>query len=246
MHDHEHEHADGAAESAAHVRSTPTEAALLAAAAHGRTDVMGPAGLLGVQRTAGNAAATELVEEQRSPVLDVVGSGGQSMDEGVRTDMEARLGHDFSDVRLHTDDRADSSARSVSADAYTVGSDIVFQRGAYDPGSAAGQTLLAHELTHVVQQRSGPVDGTSAGGGIAVSSPSDRFEREAAANADRVMSQPAPVQTATAAPAAPAVAIQREAAPEEDEEVQASHDPSLGPVQREAAEEEVPEEAPQG
>lgn len=52
--------------------------------------------------------------------------------------------------------------------------------------------MLAHELTHVVQQRSGPVDGTDAGGGVKVSDPSDRFEREAVANADRLMSAPAP------------------------------------------------------
>ena len=52
--------------------------------------------------------------------------------------------------------------------------------------------MLAHELTHVVQQRSGPVDGTDAGGGIQVSDPSDRFERDAVANADKVMSGPAP------------------------------------------------------
>jgi hypothetical protein len=64
--------------------------------------------------------------------------------------------------------------------------------------------MLAHELTHVVQQRSGPVDGTDAGGGVKVSDPSDRFEREAVANADRVMSA-APV----AAPAAAGPAVQR-------------------------------------
>ena len=243
MHDHDHDHADGAPGAAANRRSSAPDALVLAAAARGRTDVLGPAGMLGVQRAAGNGAATGLVEEQRSPVLDVIGSGGQSLDEGVRADMEARLGHDFSGVRVHTDDRADASARAVSAHAYTVGSDIVFQRGAYDPGSPAGQTLLAHELTHVVQQRSGPVEGTSTGGGIAVSDPSDRFEREAAANAERVMAQPAPVPAAAAATpvsttAAPAV--QREAA-EEDEEVQAAHDPALPPVQREAAEEEETE-----
>lgn len=237
MHEHDHEHAE-TAEAAAHGRSSPADPAMLAAAAQGRTDVIGPAALLGVQRTAGNAAATELVEEQRSPVLDVVGSGGQALDEGVRTDMEGRLGHDFSGVRVHTGDRADNSARSVSAHAYTVGSDIVFQRGAYDPGSTAGKTLLAHELTHVVQQRSGPVDGTSAGGGIAVSDPSDRFEREAAANAERAMSQPSSQKANPPAPTAGAPAVQRQAE-EEEEELQASHDTSLPAVQREAEEEET-------
>ena len=132
-------------------------------------------------------------------MLDVVSSGGRPLEEPVRTDMEARLGHDFSDVRVHTDDAASRSAASVNAHAYTVGSSVVFQREKYDPSSTAGRTMLAHELTHVVQQRSGPVDGTPTGAGIRVSDPSDRFEREAAANAERVMSGPAPVTPAAAA-----------------------------------------------
>ena len=236
MHRHEHERVDdeAAARPARHA-DQQSDAMLFRAATAGRADVVGAAGLLRVQRAAGNGAASGLVEEERSPVLDVVSSGGRALDEPVRTDMEGRLGADFSDVRVHTDSAADSSARSVQAHAYTVGSNIVFQRDRYDPGSSAGQTLLAHELTHVVQQRSGPVDGTSAGGGVQVSDPSDRFEQAAAANADRVMSQPAPAAPVQRdAAAAGAAVVQREAAPEE-EEVQASHDPS---VQREEEEEE--------
>jgi hypothetical protein len=114
-----------------------------------------------------------------------------------------------------------------------VGSNVVFQRDKYDPASTEGKTMLAHELTHVVQQRSGPVDGTAAGGGIKVSDPSDRFEREASANADRVMSAPAP---ASAQLSASGPAVQREEAPEEEEDVQTSA------VQREAAPEEEDEE----
>jgi len=241
MHRHDHDH-DRPEQASPDVRRAEPPALLMRAAAEGRTEVLGPAGLLHVQRTAGNGAATGLAEE-RSPVLDVVSGGGSSLDEPVRRDLESRMGHDFSDVRVHTDDAADRSARSVSAHAFTVGSSIVFQRGAYDPASAAGRTLLAHELTHVVQQRSGPVDGTPTGTGVRVSDPSDRFEQAAAANAERVMSQPAPVQTSLAPAAAPSgAAVQREAAPEEEEEVQAAHDPSLPAVavQREEAEEEEP------
>jgi hypothetical protein len=187
------------------------------AAAAGRTDVLGPAGLLGLQRAVGNAGVGALVEEERSPVLDVVGSsGGAPLDSDTRADMESRLGHDFSDVRVHTDSRAHESAQAVNAHAYTVGSNVVFQRDKYDTSSMEGRTMLAHELTHVVQQRNGPVDGTPAGGGIQVSDPSDRYEREAAANADRAMSAPAtPVAVSSAGPA-----VQRqEAAPApEDEE----------------------------
>ena len=126
-----------------------------------RLDVLGPAGMLRLQREAGNSAVAELAEQEgRSPVLDVVSGGGASLDRDVRTDMEHRLGADFSDVRVHNDAAAHDSARSVGAHAYTVGSHVVFQRDAFDPGSTAGRTTLAHELTHVMQQRSGPVDGT--------------------------------------------------------------------------------------
>jgi Domain of unknown function (DUF4157) len=163
------------------------------AAAAGRTDVLGPAGMLGLQRAVGNAGTAALVEEERSPVHDVVGSGGGSaLDAETRADMESRFGQSFGDVRVHTDGPAHDSAKSVNAQAYTVGSNIVFQRDKYDPGSDSGKHMLAHELTHVVQQRSGPVDGTDAGGGVKVSDPSDRFEREAVTNADRLMSAPAP------------------------------------------------------
>ena len=106
--------------------------------------------------------------------------------------MEARFGQDFSAVRIHDDERAHESALRVSAHAYTIGSDIVFQRGGYDPSSRVGRLALAHELTHVVQQRAGPVDGAPAPGGLRISDPSDRFEREAAENAERVISAAAP------------------------------------------------------
>jgi Domain of unknown function (DUF4157) len=241
------------------------------AAATGRTDALGADDILGLQRAVGNAGVTSMLEEERSPVHDVVSSGGRPLEPEVREDMEARMGHDFSDVRVHDDSAAAASAQAVSANAYTVGSNIVFQRDQYDPSSSAGKTTLAHELTHVVQQRSGPVDGTSAPGGIKVSDPSDRFEREAAANADHVMSAPAPVQTLrTGGPAVQRQAeegeeplqgsfvqrhggddhedpvqglfVQREG---EEEQEQEDEEPVQGSfVQREGEEEEEPEEAP--
>jgi hypothetical protein len=79
---------------------------------------------------------------------------GAPLEGGVRQDMESRFGHDFSGVRVHSDGAAAQSARDVSANAYTVGNNIVFGAGQYAPGSGAGQRLLAHELTHVVQQGS--------------------------------------------------------------------------------------------
>jgi hypothetical protein len=123
----------------------------------------------------------------------------------------------------------------VQAKAYTVGNEIVFDRGHFEPGSEGGRHTLAHELSHVVQQRSGPVDGTPAGGGIQLSDPSDRFERAAEHSAAVAMAGQAPTATA-AAPGS----VQREASeeePKEDESVQGSF------VQREGAEEEErPEE----
>jgi hypothetical protein len=219
---------------AARLDETPA-APLLQAAAAGRTDVLDAQTVLRLQRSAGNQATGALLEEERSPVHDVVGSGGGSpMPADVRADMETRLGHDFGDVRLHTDGRAHESARAVGAHAYTVGPNVVFQRDHYDPSSADGRRTLAHELTHVVQQRQGPVDGTPAVGGIRVSDPSDRFEREAAATAERVMAAPAPAPVVTT-PAGPAV--QRQEAPEEEKPEEEAPVQGLF-VQREEAPEE--------
>lgn len=189
------------------------------AALSGRLDVAGPAGVAGLQRVAGNSGASALMDEDRSPVHNVIGSGGSPLPADLRTDMEGRFGHDFGDVRVHHDGAAHDSAKSVNAQAYTVGSDIVFQSGKYDPASDAGKHMIAHELTHVVQQRSGPVDGTDAGGGVKISDPSDRFEREAVANADRVMASPAPAAApAGAQRVAESAAVQRQEEPAEEEE----------------------------
>lgn len=77
---------------------------------------------------------------------------GQQMAEPVRSSMETAFGADFSSVRIHTNRSADILNRSLSARAFTTGSDIFFRQGEYNPGNSAGQELLAHELTHVVQQ----------------------------------------------------------------------------------------------
>jgi len=217
----------------------PKDSRLLQAAATGRTDVLDGAGILGLQRAVGNAGVGALLEEERSPVHDVVASGnGSPLAPDVRGEMEARLGQDFGDVRVHTDAQAHESAKAVNAHAYTVGSNVVFQRDKYDPSSDEGKTMLAHELTHVAQQRSGPVDGTSAPGGIKVSDPSDRFEREAAATAEQAMSTPLPA--APAGVAGGAGSVQRQEAPEEkEEEVQTF-------VQRQEEPEEEKEEPVQG
>jgi hypothetical protein len=172
----------------------------------------------------GNAGVTDLLDGEQSPVHSVIASGSATpLAPGVREEMEGRLGHDFSDVRVHTDAAAQDSARSVNAHAYTVGSHVVFQRDKYDPQSTEGKRMLAHELMHVVQQRSGPVDGTAAAGGIRVSDPSDRFEREAAATAESAMATPLPAQASALASGGAAPPVQREVdEPEEEETAQTS------------------------
>jgi hypothetical protein len=85
-------------------------------------------------------------------VHDVLRSPGQPLNSTTRTFMESRFGHDFSRVRVHTDAKAAASARSVNALAYTVGRDIVFGAGQYAARTDAGKMVLAHELTHFIQQ----------------------------------------------------------------------------------------------
>jgi hypothetical protein len=87
-------------------------------------------------------------------VHDVLRSSGRPLAPDTRSFFETRFGRDFSRVRVHADAAAGRSAREVSAAAYTVGRDIVFGHGRFAPDTAAGQRLLAHELTHVVQQSS--------------------------------------------------------------------------------------------
>ncbi|NLU70563.1 DUF4157 domain-containing protein [Streptomyces sp. HNM0574] len=124
---------------------------------------------------------------QRSVAHEVLRSAGKPLDEPVRNEMEARLGADFSDVRLHTDGTARRSAAELGARAWTSGSHVVLGEGGAD------RHTLAHELTHVIQQRRGPVAGTDNGSGLSLSDPSDHFEREAEANATRALSGPVPV-----------------------------------------------------
>ncbi len=89
-------------------------------------------------------------------VHEVLRSPGKPLDDSIRPLMEGHFGRDFGDVRVHTDPIAAKSATAVNALAYTAGEDVVFASGQYTPHSTAGKRLLAHELTHVVQQRRGP------------------------------------------------------------------------------------------
>ena len=247
MRDHDHVSEESQLRPKAARIDDPVSSQLGRAAAEGRRDVIDGAGVLDLQRAAGNSGVNAMLDEDRSPVHDVISSGGRPLDAETREDMETRLGQDFGDVRVHDDGAAHDSAKAVNAHAYTVGSNIVFQRDKYDPGSDAGRLMLAHELTHVVQQRSGPVDGTSVPGGIKVSDPSDHFEREASTNAERVMAAPAspPATTPASAPAVQRAAddldvppVQRQDAPEEEKEEEAVQGAFVQREEEEETEEE--------
>jgi Domain of unknown function (DUF4157)/OmpA family len=132
-----------------------------------------------LDRSAAEGAARSAIP----PVVgDVLRSPGQPLAPDTRAVMEPRFQHDFSQVRVHTGARAAESAHAVTARAYTVGSDIVFNSGMYQPRSRSGQRLIAHELTHVVQQANG-IHRSAHG----ISSPSDATERAADRAADTVM-----------------------------------------------------------
>ena len=130
------------------------------------------------------------------PIVDeVLNAAGRPLDANTRAFMEPRFGHDFSGVRVHTDPRAAESAEAVNAQAYTVGSDVVFAPGQYQPTTEAGNAVLAHELSHVVQQ-----DGVSGQAAGTISHPSDSSEREADAVAGNVLrSEPVAVTQAPSA-----------------------------------------------
>ena len=136
--------------------------------------------LLGLQRQPA-AAARSGAPGTPSRVDAVLASPGRPLDAAPRQFFEARFGRDFGDVRIHADERAAASARVVDALAYTSGRDIVFGSGRYDPASTRGMRLLAHELTHIVQQRAGLAAAGS-------SRADDPAEREAERNADRLHS----------------------------------------------------------
>jgi nucleoid-associated protein YgaU len=148
-------------------------------------------GRTSVQLDRSSAAAQPASAETKSSrrtvppaVGEVLNDSGRPLDAGTRAFMEPRLGHDFGKVRVHSDESAAASARSVGARAYTVGNDLVFDSGEFAPQTPAGRRLLAHELTHVVQQaRAGEVAQLERMG---VSEPEDASEREADAASARV------------------------------------------------------------
>jgi hypothetical protein len=110
-------------------------------------------------------------------------ASGRALDPGVRAQFEGRMGADFSGVRIHDGGEAAASAQAIGARAYTIGTDIRFAPGQFRPDTPAGQRLIAHELTHVVQQGGQPVGPQAK---LRAGQPGDAFEREADSVADIV------------------------------------------------------------
>jgi len=145
--------------------------------------------LLQLQQKYGNRYVQQMVELSRKAAGEAAGAteatpeiegaiaqsrdGGQSLDLTVQRQMESAFGTNFSQVRVHTDSRADTLNHALSARAFTTGQDIFFRQGEYNPGSSSGKELLAHELTHVVQQTGGIQTK------LAIGQPNDIYEQEA-------------------------------------------------------------------
>ncbi|MFN2130512.1 MAG: DUF4157 domain-containing protein [Anaerolineae bacterium] len=188
----------------------------------------GSAGMAGLHHAIGNQAVQRLIAQRNGPGptelddetagrIDRARSGGQALDGAVQEEMGQAMGYDFAGVRAHTSPEADDLSRELGAKAFTTGQDVFFREGAYDPASTAGRELIAHELTHVVQQGTGQVQG---GSRMTVNAPGDVHEQRADASAH----------------AATSAGVQRQ---EEEELVQAQEDPEEEDL---VQAQEVPEE----
>jgi hypothetical protein len=151
--------------------------------------------------------------------------GGSPLPDSIRKEASKKLGRSFKDVRIHTDDNADKLSRSISARAFTIGSDIFFKGGVFSPGSSAGRETLIHELTHVVQQNAG---GKRSGGKLKLGAPDTSMEKEAAHMGKKHASSAGSTPSSQAA-------VQRES---EEEEIQLQRDVNAV-IQREGEEEEI-------
>jgi hypothetical protein len=140
------------------------------------------------QRSGGEDGPFDLDDETVTRI-NHARSSGQPLESNLQARMSEAMGSDFSDVKVHTSAEAADLSQQVGAVAFTTGNDIFFNQGAYKPHSGDGQELLAHELTHVVQQGSGAV--TGGGSSMTVNAAGDPLERQADSVAKAVTSAPA-------------------------------------------------------
>jgi hypothetical protein len=138
-----------------------------------------------------SAAGPTPLDEETANSIDRARGGGYALDEELQSSLGATMGYDFSQVNIHTSPEANQLNRQLGAKAFTTGQDVFFQADAYQPHTTAGRELIAHELTHVVQQGTGQVGSASR---MQVNAPDDSYEREANAVAKTATSQGAPPQ----------------------------------------------------
>jgi hypothetical protein len=195
-------------------------------------------GLAHLQNQMGNRAVQRIlaqrsgdgafdIDDETAGRINQARGQGQPLDNATQEQMGAAMGQDFSSVRVHTSPESDDLNQQLGAKAFTTGQDIHFREGAYDPGSSSGQELIAHELTHVVQQGSGAVKG---GSGMTVNAPGDVYEQEADAVAKEVAGPS--VSSAQAS-------VQRQEAEEEELQMQPMEEEEEVQMQEMEEEEEV-------
>lgn len=186
-----------------------------------------PDALLRLQRQYGNRFVQRVVDLSRQGEADASISGeveqhiqnarggGQPLSGTVRAQIEPALGTDFGGVRVHNDGRAHDLNQSLSARAFTTGQDIFFKQGEYNPGTSGGRELIAHELTHVVQQNSAvQKDEQAFQTKLTLGQPGDQYEQEADNVAQAVIrqeSQPASARGGN-------TVVNRQDLPEEDKD----------------------------
>ena len=154
-------------------------------------DTLRPEDVLAAQQQLGNQVVQRALDDgdQRRGLTDAQGNlrddisssiqqsrgSGSSLPKDLQTEIGRKLGHDFSNVRLHTDQKADKLSRTINARAFTIGSDIYFKGGVFAPTTREGRETLIHELTHVVQQS----QSSASSGKLKLGSPHSAMEKEA-------------------------------------------------------------------
>lgn len=152
--------------------------------------------VLNMQRTQGNAAVMRAlaqrkgsygaeggeIDDQTTSQINSARGSGQTLPTATAQRMGESMGADFSDVRVHNDSQSSQLNQTLNARAFTTGQDIFFQQGEYNPGTSGGDKLLAHELTHVVQQQ-----GSASSGPLTLGPASDSYESEADSVSDSVV-----------------------------------------------------------
>lgn len=183
---------------------------------------------------------TEIDEETAASIQDKRGRG-HNLNDDVAQEAGEAMGQDFSDVTVHTDSEADQLNRQLGARAFTTGNDIFFREGAYEPGSSDGKRLIAHELTHVVQQGG---EQANVQGELRLNDPDDQYEAEADDVADAFVSQrgEAPVQRQVEEEEEEMLQAQQEEEEEEMVQAQEMEEEEEEMVQAQAEEEAQKEE----